>query len=161
MGLFSKLFNSIEPAIINLDGKIITVSNRNEAEFYGGQLLRILNDCANLVNTTKNPKVFFERYDLLIKSLENLSRLERFNCFSGPLPSHDLQETLSKKNFTINDFIDRYYQDTINKIQNLKTQKAKDKKIEDFYQELVNYNSCMLPINIQRYNYLYNSYKNK
>lgn len=132
MGLFSKLFNSIEPAIINLDGQIVSVYNRKEAEFYGSQSLRIVNDCANLVNTTKNPKVFFERYNLLIKELENLSKLERFNCFSGSLPSHDLQETLSKKSFTINDFIDRYYQDTIDKIKKLKTQKAKDKKSRKF-----------------------------
>lgn len=60
MGIFSSLFKSIEPITITLDGRnSIVVSNKKEAEFYGVGMLKIAHDCANLVNTTKNPTVFF------------------------------------------------------------------------------------------------------
>ncbi len=157
MGLFN-LFK--KPSVrIKLDGEFyITIHNRQEGEFYAAQMLKIVNDCANLINTTKNPKVFFERYDLLIEKLKQLSKLECLVHFRGNTPSKDLKQTLNKKAFTINDFIDRYYQDTIEKIKSLKTIQAKQKRIENFYQNLFYYNDCMLPVNIEKYT---NLYKNK
>ncbi len=162
MGILSSLFKSLEPVIIKLDGiNNIIVSNKKEAEFYGAGMLKIANDCANLVNTTKNPRVFFERYNLLIEKLENLSKLEQFHCFSGNLPSITLKETLDKKFLTINEFIGRYYQDTLSKINTLKTPKAKDKKIQQFYDELSKYNEYMLHENITNYTILHKKLINK
>ena len=60
------------------ENAFVTVHNKNEAYFYSSNMLRIASDCANLVNTTKNPKVFFERYNLLINKLENLEKLWLF-----------------------------------------------------------------------------------
>lgn len=73
----------------------------------------------------------------------------------------DLKKILDKKFFTINEFIDRYYQDTLNKIDKLKTQKAKDKKIQQFYDELCKYNEYMLHENITNYTMLHKELINR
>ena len=73
MGIFSNLFKIIEPVDITLDGiNYITVYNKQEAKFYSSGMLKIANDCAKLINSTKKPSVFFDRYNLLIvKHLSN------------------------------------------------------------------------------------------
>lgn len=154
MGIFN-FFNK-NSTNINIDeNTTVTVHNRKEAEFYASGMLKIVNDCANLVNTTKKADVFFPRYYLLLEKLENLAKLENFNCFRGTPPSVNLSETLNKKVLTINDFIDRFYDDTLLQISNLKTEKAKEKRIENFYTELSKYNDYMLPENIEKYISMY------
>ena len=161
MGIFSFLNN--KSININLDeDTIVTFHNKKEAEFYVAGMLKIANDCANLVNTTKNPDVFFTRYNLLINKLENMAKLEPFKCFKGTPPSKNLANILDKKELTINDFIDRFYNDTLFQINKLKTEKAKEKRIENFYNELSKYNDYILPNNIEKYMTLYeNLLKNK
>lgn len=124
-------------------------------------MYKIAKDCANLVNTTKNPDVFFMRYNLLIDKLENMSKLESFNCFKDVQPSQNLATILNKKELTINDFIDRFYDDTLFQINNLKTDKAKEKRIENFYQKLLKYNDEMLPKNIEKYTLMYENLLSK
>ena len=158
MGFFANLFKKIEPVSIMIDeNTYVTVYNRSEAEFYASGMLKIANDCANLVNTTKNPKVFFERYRLLIEKMEQLSKLECFGCFTGSRPSQNLQQISDKKIGTINEFIDTYYQDVFEKIQTLKTKASKEKRIEDFYQNFNSYKDYMEPENMEKYIELYKS----
>lgn len=128
LNLFTK-----KPVNINIDEyTIVTVHNKKEAEFYVAGMLKIANDCANLVNTTKNTDVFFTRYNLLIDKLKNMAKLEHFKCFNDTLPSKNLANILDKKDLTINDFIDRFYNDTLEQINKLKTEKAKEKGFEKF-----------------------------
>jgi len=158
MKFFANLLKKTEPVNVRLnESTIVTVHNKKEAEFYASGMLKIANDCANLVNTTKNPSVFFERYKLLIEKMEQLSKIECFGCFVGKLPSKNLQEILDKKVLTINEFIDRYYQDVFEKVQVLKTQKAKDKKVEAFYQSFNTYKDYMEAENMANYVDLYKS----
>lgn len=111
MGIFDFFNKQVD---INIgDNTIVTVHNRKEAEFYASGMLKIANDCANLVNTTKKADVFFPRYYLLLEKLDNWAKLEKFNCFRGTSPSVNLSNTLDKKVLTINDFIDRFYNDTL------------------------------------------------
>ena len=159
MGIFDFFNKQVD---INIgDNTIITVHNRKEAEFYASGMLKIANDCANLVNTTKKVDVFFPRYYLLLEKLENLAKLEKFNCFHGTLPSVNLSKTLDKTVLTINDFIDRFYNDTLAQINKLKTEKAKEKRIENFYNELSKYNDYMLPENVEKYISMYENLLNK
>lgn len=151
----SKANNAFNYAEINVDGTQVQVCTKKEAEFYSAGMLKIANDCANIVNTTKNPEVFFDRYNLLINKLENLSKLERFKCFTGTPPSQNLENILNQKSLSINDFIDRFYNETIQQINSLKTKNAKNKRIENFYQQLSKYNDCMLPENITNYTRMY------
>lgn len=153
MGIFDFFNKQVD---INMgDNTIVTVHNRKEAEFYASGMLKIANDCANLVNTTKKADVFFPRYYLLLEKLDNLAKLEKFNCFRGTSPSVNLSNTLDKKVLTINDFIDRFYNDTLFQISKLKTEKAKEKRIENFYNELSKYNDYMLPENVEKYLSMY------
>lgn len=153
MGIFDFFNKQVD---INIgDNTIVTVHNRKEAEFYASGMLKIANDCANLVNTTKKADVFFPRYYLLLEKLDNLAKLEKFNCFRGTSPSVNLSNTLDKKVLTINDFIDRFYNDTLFQISKLKTEKAKEKRIENFYNELSKYNDYMLPENVEKYLSMY------
>ena len=159
MGILNFLHN--KPIIIDIDGVSVTVHNRKEAEFYVTGMLKIANDCANLVNTTKKPDVFFMRYNLLINKLENMTKLEPFKCFNGTSPSQNLANILNKKELTINDFIDRFYNDTLAQINKFKTEKAKEKRIENFYTNLSKYNDYMLPKNVEKYISMYENLLNK
>lgn len=159
MGIFDFFNKQVD---INIgDNTIVTVHNRKEADFYASSMLKIANDCANLVNTTKKADVFFPRYYLLLEKLENLAKLEKFNCFRGTPPSVNLSNTLDKKELTINDFIDRFYNDTLLQINKLKTEKAKEKRIENFYNDLSKYNDYMLPENVKKYISMYENLLNK
>lgn len=152
MGIFN-FFNKFKSVNIKIDEQtIVTVHNKKEAEFYSAGMLKIAFDCANLVNTTKDPEVFFNRYNLLIEKMENLSKLEIFGCFKGKLPSKNLIEILNKKDLTINDFIDRFYSDTAKQINSLKTTKAKEKRIDDFCTSLNSYKQYMSQNNLDKYN---------
>ena len=84
-----------------------------------------------------------------------------FKCFRGTSPSENLTNTLNKKTLTINDFIDRFYNDTLFQISKLKTEKAKEKRIENFYNELSKYNDYMLPENVEKYISMYENLLNK
>ena len=159
MGFFN-LFNTSVSIQID-ESNVVTVHNRKEAEFYAAGMLKIAFDCANLINTTKNPKVFFERYNLLIEKFENLSKIERFGCFKGKLPSQNLKEILGKKENTINDFIDRYYNETLSKFNSLKTEKAKLSCIDAFCNGLNYYKHYLSEDSLNKYNELCSSLNKK
>lgn len=105
--------------------------------------LKIVQDCINLVNNTKNPDVFFPRYDRLIEELTSLSKMEGRISFSRQLPSAALQDFLSRKQYTFNDFINRYYQSVEDKIIVLTTDKAKENNANNFYKNLIKYRDAM------------------
>ena len=46
---------------------------REQAKEQSKQLLKIAQDCAELVNTTVNPDVFFNRYNLMLENLQSLA----------------------------------------------------------------------------------------
>lgn len=149
MGLFNKT------VAINENGATIKIHNKKEALFMAEQWIRIANESANLVNSTKNADVFFNRYTLLLEELEKLSKLEIFNCFSQKKPSKNLKEILDKKENTINDFITRFYNETISEINSLKTVTSKNKRIENFYTNLQKYKSMMSSNNLKRIDNFY------
>lgn len=154
MGLFNKT------VIISENNMIIKIHNKKEALFMAEQWLKIANDCANLVNSTKNIDVFFSRYILLIEELEKMSKIEIFNCFKEKQPSQNLKEVLDKREDTINDFITRFYNETIFEINSLKTVSAKNKRIENFYIKLQKYKNMMSNNHLSRIENLYLNLKN-
>ena len=155
------IFNNLSTVEINDDGNLIYIYNKKEAMFMAEQWIKIANDCANIVNTTKNPDVFFERFNLLIKEFENMSKIEKFGCFKGTLPSENLSKILANKENSINDFIDRFFNDTISQIDSLKTIKAKERRIDNFYNKLSQYNNFMTTKNINKYTSMFEEINNK
>ncbi len=81
---------------------------------------RILKDCQQLINTTRKPDVFFNRYLIAVAILNDLILIENKLSFKGNTPSKIKKQLQKKEIYTVNDFLDRYYQDTLNKINNLK-----------------------------------------
>lgn len=136
MGIFRSIFGGPSK-------KKKTVQKGVGKNSLAAQQLKIAQDCARIVNTTKNPKVFFERYELLVKTLQKLSGMQHSVSFSGTKPSAMLSQIQSKRVATITDFINRYYADVLDKITTLKTAKAKQNKVETFFHSLEEYSGEM------------------
>ena len=117
-------------------------SNRRE-EAAASRDLEIVQDCVNLVNTTNDPRVFFQRYELMMDKLYNLSMLERTVSFSGTRPSVMLRDIQSKRNSETNTFLSRYLQRMKEESEAMKTDKAKIKKIDTLYASLMVHSYAM------------------
>lgn len=115
--------------------------------------LEILKDCANLINTTKNPKVFFERYLLAISILNELILIEQQykKVFIGKQPTQLKRQLIEKEINTVNDFIDRYYMDTLHKISQFKTIKSKKNKSVLFCNGLNEYKKYLNKYSFEKY----------
>ena len=167
--LYNKIYNKTTFGIadvVNFAKNSGNESNRNikvkkEAEFMSKQWLKIAQESAQIVNSTKNPDVFFERFKLLIEKMENLSNIENLIKFKSKKPSQNLKEILDKKELTIKEFIDRFYDETNIKIKNLTMVKSKENNINKFKEKLEFYNEEMSNSNIKYYINLYEELKNK
>ncbi len=122
--------------------------------------LDILKDCGNLINTTKNPNVFFSRYLIALALLNDLILIENKKVFKGNKPSEIKRQFYEKEIYTVNDFIDRYYEDIVSQISTLKTQKAKQSRIDSFCNGLNQYKQYLSIESLNKYNSLCAKLKN-
>jgi len=96
------------------------------------QYLRIMNDCSKLIIETKNPEIFFSRYELLLDTLSKLIEIEKIAPLKGSSASSEFVRLSSLKESATNEFIDRYAQNIKEKMIALSTPKAKSNKAEIF-----------------------------
>lgn len=121
--------------------------------------LRILNDCANLIENTTNPDVFFPRFTLYYEKLSLLANAQKDNLVT--VMGDDILEkfltfnTPDAKNDAINNFIKRYWDATCTKAAELKTQKGKDNCFENFKTTLSSYDEQLPNSCVKYYTYLY------
>lgn len=120
---------------------------QKEAEKIGPALLQTAQECANIVNTTKNPAIFFENYDKMIASLKELSKIQYDLKIKGRLPSDILRTIEDKKPFTIEEFLERYYQKTLEKQKKQTDLIHKEKIALRFQEELQPYVERFTPRN--------------
>lgn len=125
-----------------------------EAEFLAPQFLRHVNESIDLINSTKNPETFFFRYNFLIKRLNQLVNMEKYISFTGEKPSIALERVMLEKPTMVNVFLERCYEDTLEKASKLKTPKARQRRIEDFCSALNPYLDQMEEDNIEKINEL-------
>lgn len=123
------------------------------------RLLKIIQESGDLINTTKTPKVFFERYLLVISILNELIPIQRHLSFKGKKPSQLKKELQAKEILTVNDFLDRYYDDTLSKISIYKTVKAKQNKIISFSNEIDKYSRYMTNESLKKFTAQYEQLK--
>lgn len=135
--------------------------NYKKAEIYATTWLKQLYETTELVNNTVNPDVFFTRYDFLIELLTNLKSIEHLIDFKNGSPRDLLHQANSKRVQEINNFIERYYMETLMSIEKLKTDKAKQRRIDDFYPTLSNFFHKMANENIVKVEELSNQLKNR
>lgn len=123
--------------------------------------LEILNDCAKLIETTKNPKTFFNRYELYMDKLSLLADAESSNLVKVTgesfVKKYIKMNKKEQRIHSINNFIDRMWNDTLNKVNTLKTDKGKQNKITLFFKTLSEYENLMPPECIEYYKSLSNS----
>lgn len=84
-----------------------------------------------LVNTTVCPEEFFRNLNLLFDLLITLGRYEEYLAFKGILPQGSLLPTENLEK-TVNDFTDRAFSDLSERLKKLKTDKAKENRINRF-----------------------------
>lgn len=111
---------------------------REQAKEQADQWLKIVYDCAELVNTTKNPDVFFPRYELMLEYLGKLSGLECTGIFSNSreLPSVALARVEAQFSTATNDFINRSFEAAREDAATLKTEKGKANAIKRFFAKM-------------------------
>lgn len=126
-------------------------ANKAEAEMLATQWLKQATDCVKIINTTKNPATFFERYDFFLDTLERLTYCERWVHFKGTPPSSQLHTAEAEQKEQTRLFILRYAQNTREKMYQLATPRGKLNKAEAFYNTLTEYSDRIDAENIQLY----------
>ncbi len=131
-----------------IDGCEMIISNAN----------RILDDCKHLINNTENPRVFFERYELLIEELNTLAEYEPYLLFYGYQPLESLVYYNSSKESYEKKLIDRCYNKALINADPLKTDKGKRNQFIKMYDALFQFKDKMTPNSVL---YLHNKFKQK
>ena len=101
--------------------------------------LRIINDSTALVEKTTKPDVFFSRLGLLVEKSKHLTILEQYINFSGASPTAAYNEVLENYNKAIQLFLIRYFSETFDKAEAMKTEKGRIGKYQKFYDSLQEY----------------------
>ena len=120
--------------------------------------LRIIKDCKKLIETTLKPDVFFMRLNLLVEKAMHLCELEKYITFSGVSPTTAYKEVKNDYHNAINQFLWRYFSDTFDKAENMKTEKGKIGKYQKFYESLQEYYCYMNEENIHYIETKYKAY---
>lgn len=120
--------------------------------------LRIMDDCCKLVEETIKPDVFFMRLNLLVEKSMRLCAFEQYIAFKGAYPSQAYNEIKTKYQEAIKQFLIRYFSDTFDKAEGMKTEKGKIGKYQKFYDSLQEYYKYMNDENIDYIETKYKAY---
>ena len=103
--------------------------------------LKIARDCAELVNTTVNPEVFFMRYNLMLEHLESLAGLECTGIFenSPELPSESFLRIENQFPAATNDFLNRSFASAKAHSDTLKTENGQKNAIKRYFENMEKY----------------------
>lgn len=114
---------------------------RAQARLQSQQLLKIVKECAELVNTTINPEVFFKRYSLMLENLEALVGLECTGIFenSPELPSEAFSRVEAQFDAATKNFLDRSFENAKKHADTLKTDKGKLNAIKRYFDNMEKY----------------------
>ena len=125
-----------------------------------GNDLRIIQDCVKLVDQTTKPDVFFMRLNLLREKLRHLVMLERYITFtiSGKSPTAVYNDLIANYHEEVDKFLIRYFSETFDKAEAMKTEKGRIGKYQKFYDSLQEYYCYMSKENIDYIETKYKAY---
>ncbi len=103
---------------------------------------------AEIINNSVSPEIFFNTFNLLIKTLNELSVWEGRINFTGELPSQTLKGILDDKETIINSFIDRAYCYALSIAKSKPSRNEETYILSDFFLKMRDYFPQMLPNNI-------------
>lgn len=95
-------------------------------------LLKQLNDTVNTINHTTNPDIFFGRLNFAIDALLELQKYEKYRIFKKRTPTEDLNELLNGLENNVNIFINRSYQNEIDKNKAFKKESTRIQHMRDY-----------------------------
>lgn len=109
--------------------------------------LRILRDCARIVESTANTETFYSRFDLLRHQLDYLGRFEKTDptIFSQDRPSDIAPHFAAAASDAEVKMWKRKFDSVVEKIVDYKTDKGKQNAINKFSEEIALYESRMSP----------------
>lgn len=120
--------------------------------------LRIINDCIRLVEKTTKPDVFFSRLSLLVEKAKHLLTLGKYTAFLGATPSEAYRDVVQNRNEAIRQFLIRYFSETFDKAEALKTEKGRLAKYQKWYDSLQEYYCYMTEDHIDYIETKYKAY---
>ena len=132
---------------VNMGGRTITMSPA-EAKASIPNYQRIAEESTKILQETKDPEVYFKRYDMAIDNFECLAVAYQVCDVQNNVPQ--LLQTLRENyNLHTNSFIDRYAKDTRKKIYQLTSERGKANRAEAFKNILLEYKDKLTPENLQ------------
>ena len=131
---------------------------RATTQYIAANDLRIMNDCNDIIQSTLKPDTFFMRLNLLVDKAKHLVLLERYISFSGASPSAAYNEIVENYQEAIKEFLIRYFLDTFDKAEAMKTTKGRIGKYQKFYDSLQEYYCYMSNENIDYIETKYKAY---
>lgn len=99
-------------------------------------LLKQLNESANIVNHTTNPKTYFGRLNFLFDTLMEMTKYEKSGIYKGSSPTQNLNKLKNDLESSVNAFIDRAYEAQIIKTCSLKTEQGKINSLNKFFDSM-------------------------
>ena len=120
--------------------------------------LRIIQDCVKLIEKTTKPDVFFMRLNLMVEKSKHLASLEEYINFSGASPTAAYNEVAQDYYEIVNQFLIRYFSETFDKAEAMKTEKGRIGKYQKFYDSLQEYYCYMSNENIDYIETKYKAY---
>lgn len=99
-------------------------------------MLKQVNDCTKIINTTSNPEIYFSRLNQLFDLFLTLKTYEKYAIFKNSTPTKDLNILMSRLENSVNLFIDRSYENQMEKIRKLKTDKAKINSFKKYAEKM-------------------------
>lgn len=107
--------------------------------------ITIANDCVQLINSTANPDVFFDRYDLLTKELIWLSAYRSNPILSGEDPRVALKRITKQREEATNQFVERSFYKELNSGNELKTDQGRKNRLIRYFEKMQEYDSQLFP----------------
>lgn len=123
--------------------------------------MRIIKDSFEIVQKTTKPDVFFSRLNLLSEKSNHLASLEQYADFAGIKHGNfsEVQSSVSKsRNDLIKMFLVRYFSETFDKAEAMKTEKGRIGKYQKFYDSLKEYYLYMYSEHIEYIETKYKAY---
>lgn len=172
MGILSSLFGNKQqlwkeyqrnPMYINYGGTPMPNAQNMTSSFCkinAQNFLKQFNESIKIIGSTKKPDIFFSRYDFAIKRGIALIYTRKYVRMTGDNIEKNTNQLIEHKQEFTRQMIDRVYIDYNEKINKLKTLKAKAKKIDEFENCFKPFLNEMCPENISYIQELTNRLKN-
>ncbi|MPN33577.1 hypothetical protein SDC9_181066 [bioreactor metagenome] len=118
------------------------------AENFFFNRFKVFNDSIKIIVKTTMPDVFFDRLKLSEECLGIMVNIQKYIEIGSPMHAIFEAEKICRSSL-INNFIDRCWDLTCEKASKLKTEKAQDRKFNEFYSMMEQYKSNFSDENIQ------------